>query len=494
MTSLPKKLNKRTGKARNSLFEEVDLKMYEKGANMVAFHTSIERIYPWIKTLDSFYYDHLGRSDSYIIKWYDEPEIWEDSTDSTNSIVVEVREKDNSLAYNVTFFITTGTIRAQGSKYMLFVEKHFPILKRVLSHILSLKLPHSLVENTEKENRSSKNESRVVEIDDETTLVKTAAQAQSQDKLSEEHLVNLHRFESSMTDAIGKLEASQGKDMNYLVTLINQSNDACLRKLHQCASELEEIKDVCLSLTKFKMDVTETLERMEKQLKTPMSYSQAVQSTSNVGDLQTKHDTAAMNPSVLLIGTSNVKGINENKLTPFAEITKVVKYTMKETREFIQTCNLHPDILVLHSLTNDLTKMEPQTCVDVLESLIQTVKSKWQNAVTILSLATPRLDKLEYHTNGQITNAILKQRLSEEPMLLFCDHSNMLTDGNPTPEFLAEDQYHLSVKGTSLLAANIRKSIHTFLNIHVQDRGRSRSRFRNNNRRGRGRGYMNMKY
>ena len=77
-SSLPKKLNKRTGKAKNALFEELDLNLYEKEANMVTFHTNIQRLYPWIKTLSTFYYDHLGNSDGYNIKWYDDPKIWED--------------------------------------------------------------------------------------------------------------------------------------------------------------------------------------------------------------------------------------------------------------------------------------------------------------------------------------------------------------------------------------------------------------------------------
>lgn len=73
-SSLPKKLNKRTGKAKNSLFEELDVQLYDKGANMVTFHTDIHRLYPWIKTLDSFYYNHLGKCDEFNINWYDDPE------------------------------------------------------------------------------------------------------------------------------------------------------------------------------------------------------------------------------------------------------------------------------------------------------------------------------------------------------------------------------------------------------------------------------------
>lgn len=113
---------------------------------MVTFHTDIHRLYPWIKTLDSFYYNHLGKCDEFNINWYDDPEIWENPSDNANSIVIEIRDNTNTLVYSITFFVTTGTIRAQGSKYMLFVEKHFPILKLILDKVLLLDLPEATEE------------------------------------------------------------------------------------------------------------------------------------------------------------------------------------------------------------------------------------------------------------------------------------------------------------------------------------------------------------
>ena len=34
---------------------------------MITFHTHANRIYPWIKTLDTFYYIHLGKQSEYRI-------------------------------------------------------------------------------------------------------------------------------------------------------------------------------------------------------------------------------------------------------------------------------------------------------------------------------------------------------------------------------------------------------------------------------------------
>lgn len=162
------------------------------------------------------------------------------------------------------------------------------------------------------------------------------------------------------------------------------------------------------------MQLTASVKGIEKQLYKTQSYSEVVKRPNR----EEHHDlpmpsASTGGPNVLLIGTSNIKGINlkEDKLTSAATTTKIIKYTINETIEFVQTCELCPDV-VLHSLTNDLTKMEPQAFVDALEELIKTVKDKWVNNTTVISLDTPRLDNLVYHTNGQITNALIKQRIA----------------------------------------------------------------------------------
>jgi hypothetical protein len=110
---------------------------------MNTFHTHVNRIYPWIKTLDTFYYIHLGKQSEYRIKWFDDPQGWKDIS-SANSIVIEVSQaSDEVQLYNLflTFFITTGTIRVQGTKYIMFVQKHFPVLKMILQKVLDDGMP-----------------------------------------------------------------------------------------------------------------------------------------------------------------------------------------------------------------------------------------------------------------------------------------------------------------------------------------------------------------
>ena len=116
-------------------------------------------------------------------------------------------------------------------------------------------------------------------------------------------------------------------------------------------------------------------------------------------------------PCVLLIGTSNIKYIQESKLSDNMQIKKFVKYTIDETCEFIETHEFieTPDLVVLHPLTNDLKDMTPEACVVKLEKLVAMIRVKWPHAKIVISLATPRKDDIRFHTKGQIINALIKQ-------------------------------------------------------------------------------------
>lgn len=133
--SLLKKFNKRIGKVKNLLFEEFDVQFYEKGVNMVIFYIDINCFYLWIKIFDLFYYNYLGKCDEFNINWYDDFEIWENLLDNVNLIVIEIRDNINIFVYSIIFFVIIGIIRVQGSKYMLFVEKYFLILKFIFDKV-----------------------------------------------------------------------------------------------------------------------------------------------------------------------------------------------------------------------------------------------------------------------------------------------------------------------------------------------------------------------
>ena len=83
-------------------------------------------------------------------------------------------------------------------------------------------------------------------------------------------------------------------------------------------------------------------------------------------------------PNVFLIGTSNVKGVHETRLSASLNIKKFVKYTIDETKDFVKDYNEppRPDLVVIHPFTNDLKTMTPQNCVQSLQTLIVDIQHK----------------------------------------------------------------------------------------------------------------------
>ena len=57
---------------------------------MLSFHTNIDRIQPWIKTLDVLYYENFGKEESeFRVLWSDEPPEWVDRESAANTICIE---------------------------------------------------------------------------------------------------------------------------------------------------------------------------------------------------------------------------------------------------------------------------------------------------------------------------------------------------------------------------------------------------------------------
>ncbi|CAC5396902.1 unnamed protein product [Mytilus coruscus] len=196
-------------------------------------------------------------------------------------------------------------------------------------------------------------------------------------------------------------------------------------------------------------------------------------------------------PTVLLIGTSNTKRINAEKLSPSFTTIKFTAFNLEETKQAIlEISDIIPNQVVFHSLTNDLKIKSPQHCVEEIQDIVKLALQKWQNSGCIISLTTPRLDSVIFNTNGQIINALLKQIYDDNKDVLLFDHGNMLRNGNPIAELLSEDKFNLSDSGVSQLSANLKRGIHTALNIPMPNsRGRSKSRNTRGRGRGRGRGH-----
>ncbi|KAK3105811.1 hypothetical protein FSP39_006216 [Pinctada imbricata] len=154
---IPDKLKTPTGpKAKTLEFECIDAHMYENPANMVAFRVPANIIYLWIKALHILYYEHYGSDSNLNIHCYDDPKKWQ--VDGHKAICIETMNKSKSLLYKTTFFITTGTLQAQGAKHDVFARKDFPCL---------LTLVNAISEHNTNLLGSSENESTNENVDSE---------------------------------------------------------------------------------------------------------------------------------------------------------------------------------------------------------------------------------------------------------------------------------------------------------------------------------------
>ena len=121
------------------------------------------------------------------------------------------------------------------------------------------------------------------------------------------------------------------------------------------SSRKEEKNQEIIAMAKSLNDATEKVNRLQEEnlnLKSQIStmYDENMNRAS-------KHFEVNGKPAILtalLIGTSNLTGINEDKLTTEVNITKEIAYTFAETSQKITQSSLNPDIVILHTLTNDL--------------------------------------------------------------------------------------------------------------------------------------------
>lgn len=171
-------------------------------------------------------------------------------------------------------------------------------------------------------------------------------------------------------------------------------------------------------------------------------------------------------PHVTLIGTSNLNHIDPNKLSSHYSANKITAYTLQETESSIRNLEYTPNIIVFHSLTNDLKSQSPQSCVGKMEDIIQQTQELYENTKIVISLPTPRSDKKTLNHNAMIASAMLKDKFQDSPDVHMCDNSNLAYKGEPIAKYFdSRDGVHLSQNGVSLLAANIRDSIDRVLDL-----------------------------
>ena len=156
--------------------------------------------------------------------------------------------------------------------------------------------------------------------------------------------------------------------------------------------------------------------------------------------------------SIVLIGDSVIKDIIPEKISA----RKVHKFcypgkTAKEIASDIQTINIRDlaSYVIIHAGTNNLPEQPSSTCLEHIQNLCLTVKSKFGNAKIGISGITLRED---IHLNDKIqeVNNGIKE-MCKKCKYTFIDNSNIKSNS------LNRSKLYLNTKGSALLASGFIK-------------------------------------
>jgi uncharacterized protein YgfB (UPF0149 family) len=81
-----------------------------------------------------------------------------------------------------------------------------------------------------------------------------------------------------------------------------------------------------------------------------------------------------------------------------------------------------PNAVILHVLTNDVKNFNPAECASHLELIVTKVKAKFSDAKVVVSLTTPRTDKVEWNDNCDIVCILVKQNSWVKILDIICQN------------------------------------------------------------------------
>ena len=85
-----------------------------------------------------------------------------------------------------------------------------------------------------------------------------------------------------------------------------------------------------------------------------------------------------------------------------------------------------------------------------------------------MSLTTPRNDSEIHCVNSEILDGLIKRTFLAQENEIICDNANMCHSNIPQNQLLKDDKFHLSDKGISMLAAIMKRMLHSSSAISTQ--------------------------
>ncbi|CAC5378898.1 unnamed protein product [Mytilus coruscus] len=243
---LPKQLvHPSTEKGKSCQFEQIDTTIYEEEARMVAFRTTYERVQPWIKALNIFYFEFYGKHSDKEISWVDSP---------------PTLSQSQSLK-------STGLIQCQGNNHEKFVKNDFPQLLKLVE-----KITQSTI-NTNTDHQGSHGE----HLETSVKQSYTKDQHVNTDE-NGNYADNIKRLQFGLTETISKLESSNSFNTEKILKAITNCEKA-IENIPQSIKQLkltavETIQPADVTALKKKVQLLEDeIQSLKSQLKTEKGYN-----------------------------------------------------------------------------------------------------------------------------------------------------------------------------------------------------------------------------
>ena len=323
-------------------------------------------------------------------------------------------------------------------------ERHF---KQILDTVKSVvKVPET-----------DKLQNRILALEKENVILKSSVQElKSTDMLNNE----IWRTKNtSLETQIGQQKQTYEKTVRDL-----QKEVTALRTQ---VTEKESAMEETMPLRHEIQSLRRELDQRDGRIKDMESSIELLSQTNDFQEVRQKRTTARDRKQVVVIGTSNTEGIDPSKLSTKFDTNKITAYTLEQTQKEVRKLNTIPDVIVLHSLTNDLETLSYDVCIGKLNEIVEAIHHSVSSEVNIIiSLPTPRGDSDSMNNKAQILGLMIKEEFKGNSKVSFCDNSNMAYKGSAIGKFLQQrDKKHLSNSGIAMLAANIRDAIDKVLGL-----------------------------
>jgi len=356
----------------------------------------------------------------------------------------------------------SGLLKQIGIDFSKSIEKSLvPVVDNLNKQLQAVQqLSDNICKNYKKDETKTVKQPEVVKLKEHIKSLQDENLVLKTDKY--ETALQIAKIESRLESEKVRSETTH-KKLELTLENIKEENENLREKLRirnmeadKVTSEQKELK------TKCDAQFDEILS-LKSQISNCLSTEQDVPLMNNSQSRNTK--VKSRKPTALLVGTSNANYIKPNALSQAVDVKKGTAFTFVETEKVIRNDHSNPDAILLHSLTNEIKTKSPEQCVEELDSLVEMISSKWRNTKTIISLTTPRNDCDEISANCEILDALIKRKYLNNKDVIISDNYNMWHNNTPTRQLLKQDKFHLTAKGASILASNMKSVLHKTLNI-----------------------------